>query len=43
MERFDVRRGLIKEVEGSGGLGALAKEFFDNVEGSSNESFEATH
>ena len=43
MERFDVRRGLIKEVEGSGGLGALAKEFFDNVEDSSNESFEATH
>ena len=43
MERFDVRRGLIKEVEGSGGLGALAKEFFDHVEGSSSDSFEATH
>lgn len=43
MERFDVRRGLIKEVEGSGGLGTLAKEFFDHVEGSSSESIEATH
>ena len=43
MERFDVRRGLIKEVEGSGGLAALAKEFFDHVEGSANKSFEASH
>ena len=42
MERFDVRRGLIKEVEGSGGLAALAKEFFDHVEGSANKSFEAS-
>ena len=43
MERFDVRRGLIKEVEGTGGLGALAKEFFDHVEDSSDKSFEASH
>lgn len=43
MERFDVRRGLIKEVEGTGGLGALAKEFFDHVEDSSDKSFDASH
>ena len=43
MERFDVRRGLIKEVEGSGGLAALAKEFFDQVESSTDKSFEASH
>ncbi len=43
MERFDVRRGLIKEVDGSGGLPALAKEFFDHVESSSGNSFQASH
>ena len=43
MERFDVRRGLIKEVEGSGGLAALAKEFFDQVQSSTDKSFEASH
>ena len=43
MERFDVRRGLIKEVGGSGGLAALAKEFFDKVESSSDSSFVGSH
>ena len=43
MERFDIRRGLIKEVEANGGLGALAKEFFDHVESSAANSFEASH
>ncbi len=43
MERFDIRRGLIKEVEDNGGLGALAKEFFDHVESSADNSFEASH
>ena len=43
MERFDIRRGLIKEVEANGGLGALAKEFFDHVESSADNSFEASH
>ena len=43
MERFDVRRGLIKEVDGSGGLPALAKEFFDHVASSCSHSFQASH
>ena len=43
MERFDVRRGLIKEVEGSGGIAALAEEFFETVESTSESSFEASH
>ena len=43
MERFDVRRGLIKEVGGSGGLAALAKEFFDEVGSHSDHAFEASH
>ncbi len=43
MERFDVRRGLIKEVGGSGGLAALAKEFFDEVKSPSDHAFEASH
>ena len=43
MERFDVRRGLIKEVEESGGLSELASEFFDNVEKTSENSFSGSH
>ena len=43
MERFDVRRGLVKEVEGNGGLAKLAEEFFDTVEETSEASFEASH
>ena len=43
MERFDVRRGVIKEVGENGGLSELAKEFFEKVEKTSEESFEASH
>ena len=43
MERFDVRRGLVKEVEGNGGLAKLAEEFFDSVEETSEASFKASH
>ena len=43
MERFDVRRGLIKEVDGNGGIANLAKEFFDTVSRTSVDSFEASH
>ena len=43
MERFDVRRGLIKEVDSNGGIATLAKEFFDTVNGISDSSFEASH
>jgi len=43
MERFDVRRGLIKEVDANGGLPVLATEFFDSVEATSENSFKASH
>ena len=43
MERFDVRRGIIKEVGENGGLSELAKEFFEKVERTSAESFEGSH
>ncbi|MED5398500.1 MAG: DUF5611 family protein, partial [Candidatus Thermoplasmatota archaeon] len=43
MERFDVRRGLVKEVGESGGLAKLAEEFFDTVKETSKESFSASH
>jgi len=43
MERFDVRRGLVKEVSSKGGLGELAKEFFESIQQSSETSFQASH
>ena len=43
MERFDVRRGLIKEVDANGGLPELAREFFDSVQGNSESSFSPSH
>ncbi len=43
MERFDVKRGLIKEVDGNGGLSTLASEFFDKVEQTSENSISASH
>ena len=43
MERFDVRRGLVKEVIANGGLSELAREFFDNVEDTGENSFRASH
>ena len=43
MERFDVKRGLIKEIEKSGGLSELARKFFDNVETISEDAFHGSH
>ena len=31
MERFDVKRGLVKQVSENGGLAVLASEYFDDV------------
>ena len=31
MERFDVRRGKVKQIEEEGGLSVLAGSFFDSV------------
>ncbi len=43
MERFDVKRGLVKQVSSDGGLAALARDYFDNVEDSGDNSFNASH
>lgn len=43
MERFDVRRGVIKEVSGEGGLSALARRYFEQVESTGENSFSGSH
>ena len=43
MERFDVKRGLVKQVSENGGLAALASEYFDDVSESGNNSFSGSH
>ena len=43
MERFDVKRGLVKQVTADGGLAALARRYFENVEGTESNSFSASH
>ena len=43
MERFNVKRGLVKQVTADGGLAALARRHFDNVEGTGGNSFSASH
>ena len=43
MERFDVKRGLMKEINVNGGLAALAAEFFENVEANDDGSFIGSH
>tara|TARA_Y100001970_G_scaffold128347_2_gene158511 strand:+ start:19367 stop:19885 length:519 start_codon:yes stop_codon:yes gene_type:complete len=43
MERFDVKRGLIKSLDSEGGLVALASRFFEVVEKTGNNSFSGSH
>mgnify|MGYP004359222915 CR=1 FL=1 len=43
MERFDVKRGLMKKIGEEGGLSALASKFFDNVEKRELHAFSASH
>tara|TARA_B100001250_G_C19362864_1_gene598472 strand:- start:37 stop:549 length:513 start_codon:yes stop_codon:yes gene_type:complete len=43
MERFDVRRGLIKQVSSEGGLSALAEGYFEQVESTGENSFLGSH
>ena len=43
MERFDVKRGLVKQVSENGGLATLASEFFDDVNDSGDNSFNGSH
>ena len=43
MERFDVKRGLVKQVTSQGGLAVLARDYFDAVEDAGNNSFTGSH
>jgi phage gpG-like protein len=43
MERFDVKRGLVKQVTSNGGLAVLARDYFDNVEVDGDNSFNGSH
>ncbi len=43
MERFDVKRGLVKQVSSDGGLAVLARDYFDNVKDVGDNSFNGSH
>ena len=43
MERFDVRRGKVKQIEEEGGLSALAGSFFDSIVSNDDGSFSGSH
>ncbi len=43
MERFDVKRGLVKQVTSQGGLAALARDYFDVADATGDNSFTGSH
>ena len=43
MERFDVKRGLVKKIGEEGGLSSLASKYFDNVDVQDVHAFSASH
>jgi len=43
MERFEVKRGVVKQVTAEGGLAALAGRHFDNIDDKGENSFEGSH
>jgi len=43
MERFDVKRGIVKDVTANGGLTALAGKFFENVNKTGENAFDGSH
>ena len=43
MERFDVKRGLVKQVTSQGGLAVLARDYFDAVEDAGDNSLTGSH
>ena len=43
MERFDVKRGLVKQVSENEGLSGLAREYFDEVNDNGDNSFIVSH
>mgnify|MGYP001351866955 CR=1 FL=1 len=42
MERFEVKRGLVKTINSEGGLISLANKHFENVKSSENDGFLAS-
>jgi hypothetical protein len=42
MERFEVKRGLIKIIDSEGGLNSLGDKHFDNVDNTENGGFNAS-
>ena len=42
MERFEVKRGLIKTINSEGGLKSLANKYFENVDSTENDGFSAS-
>ena len=42
MEKFSVKRGLVKQIGGNAGLAKLATEYFDNVNANSDGEFTAS-
>ena len=42
MEKFAVKRGLVKQIGGNAGLAKLATEYFDNVNANSDVEFTAS-
>ncbi|MFQ3343887.1 MAG: DUF5611 family protein [Candidatus Poseidoniales archaeon] len=43
MERFDVKRGLVKQITADGGLAVLAEKYFEVVDDNGNNSFSGSH
>ncbi|MBT5614171.1 MAG: DUF5611 family protein, partial [Euryarchaeota archaeon] len=43
MERFDVKRGMVKQIIADGGLAVLAKKYFEVVNDNGNNSFSGSH
>jgi hypothetical protein len=43
MERFEVKRGLVKQITADGGLAALASKHFEIVEVDGENSFSGSH
>ena len=43
MERFDVKRGLVKQITEEGGLATVAKKYFEVVNDNGNNSFSGSH
>ena len=40
MEQFEVKRGLIKKIDGEGGLSSIANEYFEDVKKTDNNGIE---